>query len=113
MKDLENTQRIITEKSEKIGKEAWFYPEYKGVKGFLGEQDIFLMGLNPSSGIFPSHKDKLLYSLLKEKELENIHITDLIKTRALNLGVAELITNPKFMKQQINFLKNEIKYYYI
>lgn len=108
MNNLEDIKKIIIEESEKVGKEVWFYPEYRGVKGFVGEQDIFLMGLNPSSGTFPSHKDKLLYNLLREKDLENIHITDLIKTRAKNSGVSKLITNTEFMKQQINFLKNEI-----
>jgi uracil-DNA glycosylase len=88
--------------------EAWFYPEYSGVNGFSGTQDIFLVGLNPSSGTFPSKRDKQLYSLLKEKELQNVHITDFIKIRAKNNQINEVLNNSKLIKNQAQFFKKEI-----
>jgi len=108
MKELEELKENIFNYAKEIGKEVWFYPEYQGVKGFLGEQDIILLGLNPSSGNFPSKQDKKLYNLLKEKGFEYIHITDFIKIRAKNKHVSELITNEELMKKQANFFSDEI-----
>jgi len=108
MKVLEGLKENIIEYAKETNKEVWFYPEYHEVKGFLGEQDIILLGLNPSSGIFPSEKDKLLYNLLKEKGLNQIHITDLIKVRAKNESVINLLTNTELMKEQINFFSDEL-----
>jgi hypothetical protein len=88
--------------------EAWFYPEYSGVKGFMGAKDIFLIGLNPSSGIFPSRRDKRLYNLLKEKNLHDIHITDFIKIRAKNNDVSQLLEDARLIKGQISFFKREV-----
>ena len=106
--DLQELKENIEQYAKKTNQEVWFYPEYKNVLGFSGMQDIILLGLNPSSGMFPSTKDKLFYNLLKEKGLEEIHITDLIKVRAKNKHVSELITNDNLMKEQINFLLDEL-----
>ena len=107
-KDLRNLQIKIMGSATHKGFEVWFYPEYNGVKGFLGIQDIILLGLNPSSGTFPSQKDKKLYALLKEKRLENIHITDFIKVRAKNTQVSDLLRNTTLISEQVAFLKKEI-----
>jgi len=77
--DLEELKEQIEMYAKEIKQEAWFYPEYEGVKGFSGIQDIIFLGLNPSSGVFPSEKDRVFYKLLKEKGLEYSHLTDLIK----------------------------------
>src|SRR3989344_1238546 len=80
-----------------------------GVNGFLGTQNIFLLGLNPSTGKFPSKRDIKLYQLLKDKNLENIHITDLIKIRAKNEEVKEKLKDEKLVDKQILFLSKELK----
>ncbi len=106
--DLQELKKNIEEYASSINQEAWFYPEYNGVMGFSGTKDIILLGLNPSSGTFPSKKDKLLYGLLKEKGLEYIHITDFIKIRAKNKHVSNLITNSDLMKKQSDFFSDEL-----
>lgn len=87
---------------------VWFYPKYDGIKAFYGTKDIILLGLNPSSGKFPSKRDKYFYSLLKEKEFDNIHLTDLIKIRAKNKDVTALLSDKVLIKKQIDFFLNEL-----
>jgi len=106
--DLKELKENIENYGKETKQEVWFYPEYGEVRGFSGMQDVILLGLNPSSGTFPSQKDKLLYKLLKEKGLEYIHITDFIKVRAKNKHVTNLITNEELMKKQSDFFSDEM-----
>jgi len=106
--DLKELKENVEQYAKDINQEAWFYPEYEGVMGFSGMQDIILLGLNPSSGTFPSEKDKLLYQLLKEKGMEYIHISDFIKIITKNKHVTDLITNVDLMKKQSNFFSDEL-----
>ena len=102
-------EEIIAEYDDKV----WFFPEYEGVKGFFGTQDIIFLCLNPSSGKFPSRYDKVFYEQLKNNNFENAHITDLIKTRATNKEMQELSKDKVALKQvldqQIGFLLKEIE----
>jgi uracil-DNA glycosylase len=106
---LKSLKSDIEKNAKNNNLEAWFYPEYKGIKGFLGTQDIFLVGLNPSTGTFPSKKDERLYKLLKEKELANIHITDFIKVRAKNSEIPNRLEDKYLIKKQVEFLRQEIE----
>ncbi len=90
-------------------KEVWFFPEYENVKGFSGIQDIIFLGLNPSYGHFPSQYDKFFYRELRKNAFENAHITDLIKIKAPNKKINELIENGRILKEQMEFLMREIK----
>jgi hypothetical protein len=73
---------IIQETYVDLWKDVWFYPSCMGVRGWEGTQDIMFVGLNPSTGRFPSKDDKFLYSQLMEHHFEAAHLTDLIKLRA-------------------------------
>jgi hypothetical protein len=110
---MNKTKLLINLKEEiidKYGKEkTWFFPEYGGVKGFLGEQDIMFVGLNPSTGNFPSIYDKLFYDRLRENKLENAHITDIVKIRIPNKNVREAIENQEFLNEHLDYLNKEIK----
>ncbi len=106
---LKSLKSDIEENAKNNNLEAWFYPEYQDIKGFLGTQDIFLVGLNPSTGTFPSKKDERLYELLKEKELANIHITDFIKVRAKNSEISDRLEDKYLIKKQVEFLRQEIE----
>lgn len=106
--NLQELKKNIEEYASSINQEAWFYPEYNGVMGFSGTENLILLGLNPSLGTFPSKKDKLLYGLLKEKGLEYTYITDFIKIRAKNKHVIDLITNSELMKKQSDFFSDEL-----
>jgi len=81
----------------------------KQVKGFLGTQDIIFLGLNPSLGHFPSKYDKFFYEELRKNGFKNAHITDLIKIKAPNKKINELLKNEKVLKEQLGFLIEEIK----
>ena len=115
------TNLDIENENDKV--EVWFYPDVTNpqsegyselknteVKGFSGTQDIILLGLNPSSGTFPSFEDKLLYKLLREKGIENIHVSDFVKVRAKNKEVTKkLFDNEFLMKKQAEFFQREIE----
>jgi len=66
--------------------EVWFFPPYNGLKGFLGTQDIILVGLAPSTGHFPSRYDRIFYEQLKKHGFGNAHITDIAKVRMPGRG---------------------------
>ncbi len=109
---LKELQRLRKEIIEKYyidqWKEVWFFPEHKQIKGFLGMQDIIFLGLNPSYGHFPSKYDNFFYKELGKNDFENAHITDLIKIKATNKKINELIENKKTLNEQMEFLIREI-----
>jgi len=105
--NLQELKEDIEQYAKETNQEVWFFPEYGGVKGFWGTQDIILLGLNPSSGTFPSDTDKLLYNLLKQKGFGNVHITDFIKVRAKNKHVTDLLANSNLIKKQTDFFSEE------
>ena len=108
VEELEELREKILNYAKEIGQEAWFYPEYEEVLGFSGTQEIIFLGLNPSSGIFPSKRDRLFYNLLKNKGFEFAHITDFIKIRAKNKHITDLIVNSELMKKQTDFFSDEL-----
>lgn len=103
---------VIDKFFKKQWKDVWFYPEHpkiKGVKGYLGTQDIIFVGLNPSRGKFPSKADDFFYEELKKNGFKNAHLTDLIKLRATEKEVNSLLKNKEFICEQIEILKKEIE----
>lgn len=104
----------FTSKWKDVGsKEAWFFPEYNEVKGYLGTDKILFIALNASFGRFPSDGDKLLYRNLKKYGFQNAHLTDIIKlrlTRKQYDGIKK--TNKKLylkiLDEHINWLKKEL-----
>lgn len=110
LKELEKLRSEIIDKNFKESwKDVWFYPEYNGVKGFLGTQGPIFCGLNPSYGNFPSKRDEFFYKQLKKHGFENAHITDLIKIRSTGKKIGELIKNKQILNEQCGFLTEEIK----
>ena len=94
---LEELRReIIEEFFVKKWMDVWFYPEYDGVMGYLGTQDIAFVGLSPSYHAFPTKYPNLIegakttalkcirifYKVLKDMGFENAHLTDVMKIRA-------------------------------
>ena len=100
LKDLEKKIKNST------NKETWFYPRHKGVKGWLGTQNIFFVGSNPSYNKFPTRHTNLFYNELKKNGFNNAHLTDLIKIRAKNNEADEVIE--KYFKKHIKFFEKEI-----
>ncbi len=100
LKDLEEAIKNST------NRETWFYPEYKDVKGWLGTENIFFVGSNPSCNTFPTRHTELLYGELRENGFEDAHLTDLVKIRARNIEVDEVIE--KYFKKHIKFFEKEI-----
>lgn len=92
---------------------AWFFPEHNGVKGYLGTARLILAAINPSYGQFPSKPVSFFYDCLSEFGLQNVHITDIIKSRLSNSQLVELRRNEELynevLKKNINWLKQEIK----
>lgn len=70
-------RRIIAEV-----KDAWLFPERGAVRGFGGTAPIVIVGWRPSWSPFPNDgANKLLYEILTEFGLENVHLTNVIKSR--------------------------------
>jgi len=70
-------QRITTEV-----KDAWLFPQRGAVSGFLGTAPIVIVGWRPSWSPFPNEgANKLFYEILTEFGLENVHLTNVIKSR--------------------------------
>jgi hypothetical protein len=59
----------------------WLYPEVGNVQGFMGVGSVMFVAERPSTGSFPSRADRLLYGLLEKYGMEEIHLTDVIKSR--------------------------------
>lgn len=100
-------------KMETRFKTAWFYPEHKGVKGYLGTSRLIISGINPSYGRFPSEPVIFFYDCLRELKLQNVHVTDIIKSRLSNSQYVELKRNKELfddiLEKNIKCLKQEIK----
>ena len=108
---LENLREKIIDKHLKNNwDEVWFFKENRefGVKGYLGTQDIFFVGLNPSYGNFPSKPDIFFYEILRKYKFEQAHLTDLIKLRLANKEVNERLKDKSLLEEQIDYLKEEI-----
>jgi len=91
------------------GKEAWFFPKYKGVNGYLGTGKVMFVGKNPSLGHFPSRGDKFLYENLKRLGFQNAHITDVIKQRLNNEDAVELKRKRRLLSENLEWLRMEIE----
>jgi len=94
-------------------KTAWFFPEYNGVKGYLGIGRLIFAGINPSYGKFPSKPVLFFYDCLNEFGLHNVHITYIIKSRLSNSQLVSLKRNKelynKVLAKSIKWLNREIK----
>lgn len=114
VKDLEG----IKKKSEKGL--AFFYPEYNGAKGFLGNKDVCFISSRPSMNEFPPKSIKessqvknliKFLGLLKDYRFTNAHLTDIIKTRSdagfkiSDLPEEELTLNLEILKRELEILK--------
>ena len=87
--------------------DVWFFPEYKGVKGYLGTQDVIFLAINPSTGVFPSWVDEIYYRNLKKQGFANAHLTDVFKQRAKNWK--DLAKNKRIKHEAKEFLFKEIR----
>jgi hypothetical protein len=89
--------------------DTWFFPEYKGIKGYLGTQSIIFIGLNPSYTQFPDKYCDFFYKQLKQNGFQNAHITDIVKIRQKNRGVNDIFGDKNVMEEQIDFLLKEFE----
>ena len=107
--------RVIREQEIEKWREVWFFPERDGVKGWQGTQDIMFVGLNPSTGWFPSQADVFFYGELQQDEFGNAHLTDVVKCRATSREADEWCNskNPKFSQdrliEHLAYLEEEIQ----
>jgi hypothetical protein len=112
---LKLREQIINESYIKQWKEVWFFHELNGIKGYqgtgeVGKERIIFIATNPSYGnSWPSKRIIGFYQVLKDSDLQNVHITDLIKVRLSNAGSKEYIKNPELLNPQIEYLKKEIE----
>jgi len=80
-KQLEKLRKKII---NRVNKDVWFYPEYEGIKGYLGTQNLVFIGPNPSYNKFPTRHTNFFYEQLKINRFKNAHLTDLVKIRTFN-----------------------------
>ena len=100
--------RIVRELYLSEWREVWFFPRFGGVDGWRGTQDIMFVGLNPSTGRFPSHAGRMLYAL-RRNGFKRAHLTDVIKERATASTVQEIDRDRKRMRKYRRYLLAEIK----
>ena len=89
--------------------DVWFYPEYNGVKGYLGTQDIAFVGSNPSCSCFPTPYDKVFYKALKYMRFENAHLTDVLKVRVKGEEVDEYFEDQDLLNRNLKYLSREFE----
>lgn len=102
-------ERIIRDLFVNEWRDVWFFPPFNGVDGWAGTQDIMFVGLNPSTGRFPSIADRNFYAVLKRTGLEHAHLTDVIKERARGPDVARIERDPARMDRYWRYLREEIE----
>lgn len=102
-------RRIIDEMLVERWRDVWFYPVYEGVQGWQGTGDVFFVGLNPSTGRFPSKADGFLYSRLKENRLADAHLTDVLKLRAAGKAISSLLADPELIALHKRYLAEEVE----
>jgi hypothetical protein len=100
---------IIEELCMKQWLDVWFFPELDGVKGWCGTAPILFVGLNPSTGTFPSKPDLMFYDSLRKNDLSDAHITDLYKIRMKGKLVNEILTSPALKELHRAWLKEEVR----
>ena len=88
---------------------VWFFPEQAGVKGWSGTAPIMFVGLNPSTGAFPSKAVYLLYNSLRKNGLPNAHITDILKIRLDRRLVEEAFANRELVQLHKGWLREEVR----
>jgi len=101
--------RIVREVLVARWQDVWFFPAHDGVHGWQGTQDIMFVGLNPSTGRFPSRSDGFLYQTLADCGFERAHLTDVIKERAPGAEVGVLRKDSKRMRAYRLYLRAEAK----
>jgi hypothetical protein len=97
------TDKIFKERWEDV----WFFPQYKGVKGYSGTQDIIFLSINPSTGVFPTRYDEQYYLQLRADGFANAHLTDVFKQRKETWKA--LVNNRTLVEEAKRFLFKEIK----
>jgi len=102
-------KEIIEEFFIKGRKEVWFYPEYEGVMGYLGTQDIVFVGSNPGCSCFPTSCDKVFYKVLKDMGFENAHLTDVLKIRAKGEDVDKYFKDRALLDKNLEYLSREFE----
>jgi hypothetical protein len=100
-------------------KSAWFFPEHKAVKGYLGTDKIIFVCPNPSLGQFSSRPGPssnavmFFYKRLEGYGFKNAHLTDIVKSRLSSKQSKDLWANVKkydsVIKKNVQWLKEEIK----
>ena len=104
--------RIIDEVYKTRWEEVWFFPrfekipEIKDVKGFLGTKPIFFVSINPSSGQYPTKKDKAYYRSLVEHGFSDAHLTDCFKIKKVDN--TNIFKNEEYISEAIGILREEI-----
>ena len=92
-----------------LWKEAWFYPEHGGVRGWQGTEDVMFVALNPSYGVrFPSRADEFFYRELESSGLQNAHLTDTVKSRERNVDMPKVKADTSYMVRQRLYFQWEV-----
>lgn len=100
--------RIVKELYLSEWREVWFFPPCEGVEGWRGTQRIMFVGLNPSTGRFPTDADRILYARLKANGFARAHLTDVIKGRAIGRDVDKIERDAARMERYRRYLRREV-----
>jgi uracil-DNA glycosylase len=101
-------EAIISELCVKRWYDVWFFPKSDGVNGWGGTDQVMFIGLNPSSGRFPSRATDLFYRELKRHGFGNAHLTDVFKIRSTPAELKSIRDNATLVGLHREYLSKEI-----
>lgn len=110
----ERIRNEISAEEKCLPENIWFFNEVNHVKGFFGtggEQRIMFVAERPSSTTFGKEKGKdFFYEVLLENNLQEAHLTDLIKSRAKanDPYPKNLYSHWKFFKEEIKIVQPKL-----
>lgn len=101
--------KIVQEMFVQQWKDVWFFPRLNGVKGWQGTGDVFFVGAAPNFGRFPTEADKFLYDQLLANGFGDAHMADILKTRARNEDVDDLLRDANLMRRYQEYFQRELE----
>jgi len=90
-------------------KDWWLFPPQEPIQGFMGTDQIFIVGDQPSTAEWgpADPRRKIFYGTLQSVGLHNAHLTDLYKKRGYSSSLQQGL--PADFLDHVNLFRKEIR----